>query len=409
MRVSRDRARRGGRAAAIVVIAAAAFLAAAWVAPRTSEAVTAWLRTETVQTRTLTVADRLAVAAAASAVGSPGNARSVTETGLADAMLDAGADFTMVGVMCDVPAVDGAVTVRIRTSLDGRGWSSWYEGPLEVAADGDGAPRAFMDAMWTGPGRYIEVSARADGARAPLTLGGVRLMAIDTDGGDSAVDTTVAAVRHVVAAVAGVSLTPPAAAAVTQPTLVTRAEWGADESLRSGTPATAPVKMAFIHHTASGNTYAQADAPALVRGIYAYHTLGLGWSDIGYNFLVDRYGTIYEGRYGGVAKGVIGAQVLGFNTGSTGISVIGTFTSATPPAAALTALQRLLAWKLELTGLNPRGAATMTCGATEKYTAGQVVSFPVISGHRDANYTECPGDALYAQLPAVRQAVADRL
>ncbi len=154
---------------------------------------------------------------------------------------------------------------------------------------------------------------------------------------------------------------------------MTRAEWGADESLRKADPVIAPVKMAFVHHTAGGNTYSQADAPALVRGIYTYHVKSLGWSDIGYNFLLDRFGTIYEGRYGGVRKGVVGAQVYGFNTGSTGISVIGTYTSEMPPPAVLSALRRLLAWKLDLHGLDPLGAATMTCGATEKFKEGETV------------------------------------
>src|SRR5665647_3389482 len=317
-----------------------------------SNTIASLLRPETVKTRGLAVAGRLMVTAATSDGAAPGDARSATDAGSfgvapqavqgtrtvhaappATVTLDVGEDFTMVGVTCDVPPVRGAVVIRIRTSLDGGSWSRWYEGPLELAADGAGAPRAFMDAMWTGAARYVQVSARADGARAPLALDGVRLMAIDTGGSDSLGDRTAAIVRRLVATIAGVSLTPAASAAVSQPTWVTRKAWGADESLRSGTPDTAPVKMAFIHHTAGGNTYAQADAPALVRGIYAYHTLGLGWSDIGYNFLIDRFGTIYEGRYGGVTKGVIGAQVLGFNTGSTGISVMGTYSSATPPTA----------------------------------------------------------------------------
>ncbi len=85
--------------------------------------------------------------------------------------------------------------------------------------------------------------------------------------------------------------------------IVTRAQWGADESLRRGSPSYATVKMAFVHHTDTGNDYTAADAPAIVRAIYAYHTQTLGWSDIGYDFLIDRFGTIYEGRYGGVARG----------------------------------------------------------------------------------------------------------
>ena len=164
--------------------------------------------------------------------------------------------------------------------------------------------------------------------------------------------------------------------------------------------------MAFVHHTDTGNDYTQADAPAIVRAIYAYHTKTLGWNDIGYDFLIDDYGTIYEGRYGGVAKGVVGAQVLGFNTGSTGIAIIGTYTTEAPSAAALASLEKLLAWKLSLTGLDPLGTAQMTCGTTQKFKAGAKVTLPVVAGHRDANYTDCPGDALYALLPTVRTAVA---
>jgi len=118
---------------------------------------------------------------------------------------------------------------------------------------------------------------------------------------------------------------------------------------------------------------------------------------------------VYVGRYGGPGKGVVGAQAYGFNTGSTGISVMGTYTSETPPAATLGALARLLAWKLERHGLDPLGTASMTCGAAQKYAAGQVVSLPVVSGHRDVNYTACPGDALYAKLGDVRSAAARQI
>ncbi len=414
MQLSRDSVRRARRTAALVFVGVAVVLAAASAAPRSSEAVAAWLRADTVKTCTLPVAEHLSVVAATSKAGSPAHAPMAADSGALDSAapvtvtLDAGADFTMVGVMCDVPADHGAVTVRIRTSLDGHGWSPWYERSLEIAADGRSAPRAFMDAMWVGAGHYVQVGARADGTRAPTALDGVRLMAIDTDGGDSIGGRAATVLRRVVATLAGVSLTPAASADVVHPIWVTRAGWGADESLVSGTPQAAPVKVAFVHHSTGGNTYAPTDAPALVRGIYAYHTIGLGWSDIGYNFLIDRFGTIYVGRAGGPAQGVVGAQVYGFNTGSTGVSIIGTYTSEAPPVAAVTALEDLLAWKLSLSGLDPQGTATMNCGGTDKFKAGQTVTLPVIAGHRDANYTACPGDALYAQLPAVRQAVAAR-
>jgi hypothetical protein len=388
---------------AIVVVGAAVLLAVCWTAPRSNGAVAAWLRAGRVKTHTLGVADRLAVAAKATT----GAARAASNRGPATVTCDAGHDFTMVGVMCDVPSGQGDVTVLLRTSLDGSRWSRWYDAALEIAGDGNGAPRAFTEAMWMGSGRYVQVKAKADGRRAPLSLGGVRLVAIDTNGGDSIADRATSLARHLVATIAGVGTVAPAVADSAHPAWVTRAGWGADESLRNGSPSYASVKMAFVHHTAGSNTYSAADAPALVRGIYAYHTQSLGWNDIGYNFLIDRFGTIYVGRYGGASRGVVGAQVYGFNTGSTGISVMGTYTSDAPPAAAMDALERLLAWKLGLSGLNPKGTATMTCGGTDKFKKGQTVKFSVISGHRDANYTECPGDALYAQLPTVRTAVAN--
>ena len=215
--------------------------------------------------------------------------------------------------------------------------------------------------------------------------------------------------RRVVATVSAAGLAAPAEAATEAPTWVTRAGWGADESLRKGSPVTAPVKMAFVHHTAGSNEYTRQQAAALVRGIYVYHTTSLGWSDIGYNFLIDRFGTIYVGRAGGPRQGVVGAHVYGFNTGSTGVSVMGTHTSQAPSPAVTDALIRLLAWKLELHGVDPLASIRMTCGASDKFTAGQTVTLPAISGHRDANYTECPGAALYAELGAVRTAVGARI
>jgi N-acetylmuramoyl-L-alanine amidase len=105
------------------------------------------------------------------------------------------------------------------------------------------------------------------------------------------------------------------------PVIVPRAGWGADESIVRSPPRYAgAVRFAIVHHTAGSNTYTQADAPAVVRGIELYHVQANGWNDIGYNLLVDRFGTVYEGRAGGVDKNVVGAHALGFNTGSVGIA-----------------------------------------------------------------------------------------
>lgn len=404
------RLRRTAAAAAIVAVA---LLAAVWTAPRASGGVAAWLRTPPVQMRSVAPpGGSLAVRAPHEGARSrPVSAPSVATS--AGFTVDAGMTFTMVGVVCDAPSDGVPVVLRLRTGTDGETWGPWREAPLEVGGgpgdDSGGTARAYIDPIWTGEARFVQVSATGDAAGAERRLTGARVVVIDPTGSAGAASAVTGTIRRLVARVAGVSLVPAASAATSAPTIVTRSQWGADESLRKDDPAYATVKMAFVHHTASGNTYSRADAPALVRGIYAYHTRSLGWDDIGYNFLIDRYGTIYEGRYGGMTRGVVGAHVLGFNTGSTGVSVMGTFTAAPPPEEALTALERLLAWKLGVHGLDPAGTAKLTCGAAEKYAKGTVVAFPVIAGHRHANYTECPGTAFHALLPGIRSDVARRM
>jgi hypothetical protein len=396
---------RGVRLAVALIAGIAVVLGAVCTAPRTSEAASAWLRTPQVRIKQLGVPGGLPVTPLASSSSAPSRSAAVQAPAAGPATIDAGMRFSMAGVVCDTPLGAGAVVVRLRSSLDGASWGRWFEAGLEQSDQTGSAGKSFIDPVWVGAARYVQVSARAAASGAPVVLANVRVSAIDSVEDADAVAAAAGAVRRVAAAVAGISLTQPAAASPAAPAIVTRSQWGADESLRRGSPSYAAVKMAFVHHTASNSEYLATDVPAIMRGIYAYHTQSLGWDDIGYNFLVDRFGTIYEGRYGGVTRGVVGAQVLGFNTGSTGISVIGTYTTAAPPVAAVKSLERLLAWKLSLAGIDPSGTATMTCGYTQKFKAGAQVRLPAIAGHRDANYTECPGDALYALLPAVRTAV----
>lgn len=188
-----------------------------------------------------------------------------------------------------------------------------------------------------------------------------------------------------------------------RPRIVTRKGWGADESLRERNFAyTSTVKAAFVHHSATGNNYTCAQAPSVLRGIYRYHVKSSGWRDIGYNFAVDKCGNIYEGRAGGVTKAVLGAHTLGFNTNSTGIAVLGTYSSKNPPAAAVTAIAKLTAWKLGLFGRNPKGKVTLVSGGSGKYKKGAKAKLNVISGHRDGFATECPGARLYKKLGSAR-------
>ncbi|MEU0028099.1 peptidoglycan recognition protein [Streptomyces sp. NPDC006335] len=192
-----------------------------------------------------------------------------------------------------------------------------------------------------------------------------------------------------------------------RPRIVTRRGWGADENLRErGFVYTKKVKAAFVHHTASGNGYRCTQAPSLIRGIYRYHVKSMGWRDIGYNFLVDKCGNIYEGRAGGVAKPVLGAHTLGFNSQSMGIAVLGSYGSKKPPAAVTKAVARLAAWKLGLHGANPKGKTYLKSGGGNLYPKGRKVRLNVISGHRDGFATECPGRQLYRKLASTRTTAA---
>ncbi len=403
--------KHAARLAAISILLLIGALAAVWSAPRASEAVAAWMSTPPVELRTTSLPVPLPVGAAPAGGGALRSAfagDAPADAGTASPVIDAGMRFTMAGVICAPPAQQGEVQALIRTSEDGDTWSRWYVVPLERAAEEGGSEQAFSEPIWTGGGRYLQVAARGagDDEPTPALLRDVRVVAINSTEDADRASAVVGVLRRAAAAVADLEMAPPVGAMTTKPTIVTRAQWGADESLRSGSPDYAPVKMAFVHHTASGNSYSAGQAPAIVRGAYAYHTKALHWSDLGYNFLVDRYGVIYEGRYGGVTQGVIGAQVLGFNTGSTGVSVVGTFSSATPPAAVITSVERLLAWKLDVHHVDPLGTGTLVCGYGQKFRTGQYVTFPAIAGHRNANYTDCPGGRLYAQLPNVRRVVA---
>nr|WP_228040465.1 peptidoglycan recognition protein [Streptomyces chromofuscus] len=189
-----------------------------------------------------------------------------------------------------------------------------------------------------------------------------------------------------------------------RPGITTRRGWGADESLREkGFLYTKSVKAAFVHHTATGNNYTCAQAPSVIRSIYRYHVVSMGWRDIGYNFLLDKCGNIYEGRAGGVANAVMGAHTLGFNDDSMGIAVIGTFNSTSPSETTVKAIAQLAAWKLGLFGADPGAKTYLKSGGGNLFKKGTNVRLNVISGHRDGFATDCPGKLLYGKLGAIRE------
>jgi flagellar hook assembly protein FlgD len=380
----------------MALVLAVAGLAAASVAPRVSARAAAWLSQTKVRGRVLAVqltAPAPAPSLARSAV--PAVTPDTSPGGLG--RLDPGWRFNMVGAVVTAARPGQRLpAIAVRTSLGDGHWSAWQRLSFEAEP---GGLRSIADPLWVGEGRLLEY--RGTGGSAAVAFSFVNSLGDATAG-----DRLTAAARSVVAAVAGFVRPTAAQAATSAPQIVSRQQWGADETWRRGEPDYARVKMAFIHHTVSGNTYTQAQSPAVVRAVYYYHTHSCGFRDIGYNFLIDRYGTIYEGRYGGVTRGPIGAQTLGFNTGSTGIALMGDFRTAPPPAKAIAALEALLAWKLDVHHIDPLSKVRMICGSSDKFTAGQTVTFNAISGHRDACYTTCPGDALYAKLPAVRAVAA---
>ena len=210
-----------------------------------------------------------------------------------------------------------------------------------------------------------------------------------------------------------------AAAATAQPTVIPRSGWGANESLRYDStgketwpPAFYPVQKLIVHHTDTQNN--DPDPAATVRSIYYYHAVTQGWGDIGYNFLIDESGRVYEGRHSRTyapgesptgqdlnGNGVTAAHAQGFNSGTVGIALLGTLTNQDASPAARQALEKLLAWEASSHGIDPQGASLYT-----NPVSGQQATFPNIAGHRDVNATECPGGVFYATLPTIRSDVA---
>jgi hypothetical protein len=288
--------------------------------------------------------------------------------------------FELVGVHWRGP---GLVKYRTR-NLAGR-WSAWRFFSQEDALPDSGRERSatrgwrIASPFWTGPSNAIQyrtvgrvVRLRAYFVRSPRE-------------------------------------TPPAKRAdlAGAPPIITRAGWHADESIRRAAPYYADsVHFAIVHHTAGSNSYTKAQSASIVRAIELYHVQGNGWNDIGYNFLVDKYGQIFEGRYGGMTRPVIGAHSEGFNTGSVGVAVIGDYSSTSITPAARAALVSLLAWRLDLEHVDPASSVVRVSAGNPRYPAGKAVTLRTISAHRDVYPTSCPGQSLYGQVPSIREAVA---
>jgi hypothetical protein len=276
----------------------------------------------------------------------------------------------------------GSVSFRTR-AISGR-WSSWHDAaPEDDGPDlGTHEPRGrgwkLGSPYWTGASDRIQVRAHGRVTR-------IRAFYIRSKG-------TSRPLRAV--SMAG------------SPLILSRPAWGASERIRRGKPDYADtVRFAVVHHTAGSNSYTRARAASIVRGIQRYHVLANGWDDVGYNFLVDKYGQVFEGRFGGVDRNVVGAHAQGFNQGSVGIALIGNYDATTATPAAKAALTRLLAWRLDVAHVDPTTLFTWRSTGNPKFPAGRTVTLRTISGHRDTGYTACPGINVYSALPALTQAV----
>lgn len=297
------------------------------------------------------------------------------------------ARFSMVGLTWLGQKPD---SMEIRTQNALGEWSDWRTIGAEDAAPDKVIPVQTSESVWTGPAQRVRVRATRAGATVTPQLSVVTI-----DPGQSPNDNRV----KLDAAGSGVP---------TMPTVITRAQWGADESLMTWAPEYAPtVKAAVIHHTADSNDYTCDQSAALVRATYYYHAVTNGWGDIGYNALVDKCGNIFEGRSGGLNLPAIGAHTGGFNTGTFGIAMIGDYTSVTPPAETVAAVSQMVGWKLSNSYDNPTGTVTLTGGGYgSTYPEGSNVTLPVIFAHRDVWNTDCPGNAGYAALDTIRSQVA---
>ncbi len=289
-------------------------------------------------------------------------------------------EFVAIGTVYQETLPAGtAITVALRSSSDGSTWSDWLEvPPMDAQRD---EPRLAYGELLYLPGRYAQYRvtlARPEQTASPA-LSSVTLIFIDSRKGNTAAQAQALAV---------------ATAATSGPTIISRAAWGADESLMTWTPEYRTIRKFVVHHTATSN--GDLDPAATVRAIYYYHAVTRGWGDIGYNYLIDTQGRIYEGRSGG--EGVVGGHAKQYAWGSIGISLIGDYDQVDVPTAMQNALVELMAWKGNLHFVDPTGRG---------YFIDQ--DLPNVMAHRDGAQTTCPGKYAYARLPAIRTATLARM
>ena len=309
-------------------------------------------------------------------------------------------------------------SARVRAKRADGSWGPWYDAETLESGDGAGSPhgRRGTEPVFVGTTRTVQIAVTRP-AGAPVTSAPPNTPA------KPGLGYRPATVEHQLAQnISAILIAPPQAPADTQwtppsavigpgqpPNIISRSQWGADESIRCGnTLYDNKVRAAVVHHTAEGNDYQPQDSAAIVRSIYAYHTRTLGWCDIAYNALVDKYGQVFEGRAGGVDRAVEGSHTGGFNRDTWGAAMIGNFDDAPPTPIQLRTLGRLLGWRLGLDHVDPRGTVTLASagGPNTNFPDGAPATLPTIFSHRDVGATDCPGHTAYALMDEIRNTAA---
>lgn len=301
-------------------------------------------------------------------------------------------------------------TTKLRAQRPDGTWGPWYDAETENGRDHP-APgkRTGTEPIYVGNTKTVQMlvtrnpaAAPAepkpldDGSADPAQINLEKLAAVLIDPGRGSIDENL---QTVAAPLPGGG-----------PKVITRAQWGADESLRCEEPTYDDgVSAITVHHTAGRNDYTKAESAGIVRAIYSYHAKTLGWCDIGYNALVDKYGQIFEGRYGGLDKPVEGAHAGGFNINTAGVALMGDYEDETPTDVSIQAIGKYIGWRAKVAGIDPEGQTTMYSEGSDytKYALGQAVKLPNIFAHRDVGNTTCPGDAAYALMDKIRQIAED--
>jgi len=300
-------------------------------------------------------------------------------------------------ILEDVPA---GAHLAVRSGAGDR-WSPWVElvaTPAD-APDGTPDPAPGVGPIWIGrDADRLEVAA-PDGDLGEVRVVGLHASASPVSAGVRAITGLRSALAQVAS---GSSFIRPRSSWATS-----GMTWGGGNSgCGTGPTETRVLRAMVVHHTASGTEPYAADAvPELIRGFWRFHTGTRGWCDLAYNFLVDRFGGVWEGRQGGITKAIVGGHTFGFNSETTSVTQIGDLHATVPSDAMTTATARLVGWKTGYHGIDPTGTTTLTnrTGATFKGVPnGGQVPVPVVPGHRDLGTTACPGQHTYARLPTIR-------